>query len=166
MRTDDEIRITGTIQPGQTITVTYQVTINPDGERGNNRARNVLTPDAPLCLTAADCPPPVTVHLIGELDAWKTVDPASGMAVQPGQVVTFTLHFENTGQADVAVDKDDVLTGVLDDATITDPPTSSDPALTVSPISGERFTVTGTLAPAQLVTVTYAVTVNPNGERV
>lgn len=164
VRTDDEIRITGTIQPGQTITVTYQVTINADGERGNNRARNVLTPDGPLCLTAADCPPPATAHPLGELDDWKTVDPASGMTVQPGQVVTFTLHFENVGQADVPVSRDDVLTEVLDDATITDPPTSSDPALTVSPISGGRFTVTGTLAPDQLVTVTYTVTVNANGD--
>lgn len=164
VRTDDEIRITGTIQPGQTITVTYQVTINPDGERGNNRARNVLTPDAPLCLTAADCPPPATAHPLGELDDWKTVDPASGMTVQPGQLVTFTLHFENVGQADVPVSRDDVLTEVLDDATITDPPTSTDPALTVSPITDGRFSVTGTLAPDQVVTVTYTVTVNANGD--
>jgi uncharacterized repeat protein (TIGR01451 family) len=107
----------------------------------------------------------VTVHLIGELDDWKTVDPASGTTVQAGQVVTFTLHFENTGQADVTVARDDELTQVLDDATIAEPPTSSDPALTVSPISGDRFSVTGTLAPAQLVTVSYTVTVNPDGER-
>ncbi len=165
VRTGDQIRTTGMIQPGQTVTVTYQVTINPDGQRGNNNARNVLTPDVPTCLVAADCPPPVTGHSIGELDAWKTVDPVSGTAVQPGKVMTYTLHFQNTGTADVAVNKDDVLTQVLDDATISGAPVSSHPALTLTPVADGRFTMTGSLAPGQLVTVSYAVTVNPDGER-
>lgn len=165
VRTGDQIRTTGQIQPGQTVTVTYQVTINPDGERGNNVARNVLTPDVPPCLVAADCPPPVTEHLIGELDAWKSVDPASGTTVQPGRAMTYTLHFQNTGTAEVSVNKDDVLTQVLDDATITAAPASSDPALTVAPVADGRFTVTGSLTPGQLVTVTYTVTVNPDGQR-
>ncbi|MCP2638277.1 GEVED domain-containing protein [Microbacterium sp. HD4P20] len=171
VRDGDEIRVTGPIQIGQTITVTYQVTVKPDGDRGNNIARNVLTPDVPpeVCAEGdVDCeefPPPTTQHPIGELDDWKTVDPASGGTVQPGQQVTYTLHFENIGEADVAVDKDDVLTAVLDDATITSMPNSSDPSLAVSPLNGDRFTVAGTLAPGQLVTVTYTVMVNPDGQR-
>ncbi|WP_460948300.1 DUF7927 domain-containing protein [Okibacterium endophyticum] len=171
VRNGDEIRITGPIQKDQTITVTYQVTINPDGDRGNNIARNVLTPDVPpeVCADGdADCeefPPPVTEHPLGELDDWKTVDPASGGTVRPGQEVTYTLHFQNTGKADVDVNRDDVLTKVLDDATITTMPASSDSALTVSALNGDRFTVTGTLIPGQVVTVTYTVTVNPDGAR-
>ncbi|WP_458113412.1 GEVED domain-containing protein [Arthrobacter sp. R1-13] len=165
VRSGDQIRTTGMIQPGQTVTVTYQVTIKPDGERGNNSGRNILTPDVPMCLVAQDCPPPATEHFIGELDAWKTVDPVSGTAVQPGKVMTYTLHFQNTGTSEVAVNKDDVLTQVLDDATITGAPVSSDPALTLTPVADGRFTVAGSLAPGQLVTVSYAVTVNPDGER-
>lgn len=105
------------------------------------------------------------VERLGVLDDWKTVDPVSGSTVQPGQAVTYTLHFENTGDADVTVDRDDVLTAVLDDATVTGAPTSSDPALSVSAIAEGRFNVSGTLAPGQVVTVTYTVTVNPDGER-
>jgi uncharacterized repeat protein (TIGR01451 family) len=171
VRDGDEIRVTGPIQVDQTITVTYQVTVKPDGQRGDNIAENVLTPDVPphVCEDGdAACDPfvpPTTTHPIGELDDWKTVDPASGSTVQPGQQVTYTLHFENTGAADVTVDRDDVLTRVLDDATITTAPTSSDPALSVSPVNGDRFSVTGTLVPDQHVTVTYTVTVNPDGQR-
>lgn len=165
VRNDDEIRSTGIIQPGQTVTVTYQVTIKPNGDRGDNVTRNVLTPDVPACLDEAVCPPPTTEHPLGELDDWKTVDPASGSTAQPGQVLTYTLHFENIGEADVPVDADDVLSKVLDDATLTATAVSSDAALTVSALNGDRFTVTGTLAPGQLVTVSYTVTVNPDGQR-
>lgn len=171
VRTGDEIRVTGPIQPGQTVTVRYEVTVKPDGERGDDFARNVLTPDVPPHVCAdgdAGCEPfvpPTTEHPIGELDDWKTVDPASGSTVRAGQEVTYTLHFENTGEADVTVDREDVLTQVLDDATITAAPVSSDPALTVSPVNGDRFAVTGTLAPGQLVTVSYTVTVNADGQR-
>jgi fimbrial isopeptide formation D2 family protein len=171
VRSGDEIRVTGTIQPDQTITVVYEATIKPDGARGDNIAENVLTPDAPPQLCAdgdADCDPfvpPSTTHPIGELDDWKLVNPSSGSTVQAGQQVVYTLHFENIGEADVDVDRDDVLTQVLDDATMTSDPVSSDPALSLSPIDDGRFTVSGTLTPGQHVTVTYTVTVNADGER-
>ncbi|MGM7699089.1 GEVED domain-containing protein [Microbacterium sp. A84] len=165
------IRVTGDLAPGETATVTYQVTIGADGDRGNNIAGNVLTPDVPpyVCEEeAAECDPfvpPTTEHPIGELDDWKTVDPASGSTVQAGQVVTYTLSFENTGEAPVAVNRDDVLTQVLDDVTVTTAPVSSDAALTVSEITDGRFNVFGSLEPGQLVTVTYTVTVNADGAR-
>ncbi|GAA4427248.1 hypothetical protein GCM10023169_26970 [Georgenia halophila] len=171
VRNGDEIRVTGLLQPGQSVTVVYEVTIKADGERGDNIAGNVLTPDVPpqVCADdAEDCeefPPPTTEHPIGELEDWKSVDPASGGTVQPGEEVTYTLSFENTGEADVPVDRDDVLTQVLDDATLTTTAASSDPALTVSQLTGERFTITGTLTPGQVVTVTYTVTVNADGDR-
>jgi uncharacterized repeat protein (TIGR01451 family)/LPXTG-motif cell wall-anchored protein len=166
------IRVTGDLAPGETTTVTYQVTIGADGERGDNIAGNVLTPDVPPYLPPVDCEdcappftPPTTEHPIGELDDWKTVDPASGSTVQPGQVMTYTLSFENTGEAPVPVNRDDVLTQVLDDATVTTAPSSSDAALTVSEITDGRFNVTGSLEPGQVVTVTYTVTVNADGAR-
>ncbi|MDP3949171.1 MAG: hypothetical protein Q8Q19_00785 [Microbacterium sp.] len=156
----DSIRIVGDIDAGQTITVTYQATVKPDGERGDNRLENVLIPDNP-----AVPPVPPVVHPVGELDDWKTVDPASGTTVRPGQVMTYTLHFENIGKALVAVDREDVLTQILDDAAVTSLPVSSDAALTVTEIDGERFGISGSLEPGQLVTVTYQVTVNADGDR-
>lgn len=169
--TDDAIRIVGEIEPGETVTVSYVVTIRPDGERGDNLAKNVVTPDTPPFACAdgdADCDPfipPTTEHPMGELAVWKSVDPASGTTVQPGQVVTYTLHFENTGKADVDVARDDVLTQVLDDAEITALPTASSEALTVSEIADARFSVTGVLTAGESETVTYAVTVKVDGER-
>ncbi len=165
------IRVEGALAPGQVVTVTYAVTVGADGERGDNIVGNVLTADTPPYACAEDdedCAPfapPITEHRVGELDDWKTADPASGGAVQPGQVVTYTLHFENTGEAPVAVDREDVLTQVLDDATMTSAPESSDAALTVSAIADSRFGIAGSLEPGELVTVTYQVTVNADGER-
>lgn len=165
------LRVTGPIGVNATVVVTYTATIKPDGERGDNVAKNVLTPDV-LPYVCADgdtaCDPfvpPTTEHTIGELTDWKTVNPASGGTVTPDQVLTYTLHFQNTGTADVAVNKDDVLTQVLDDAVISADPAASDAALTVTPIAAGRFTVSGTLTPDQTVTVTYKATVEPDGQR-
>ena len=181
-RNGTQIRVTGPIAVDATITVTYQVRIKPDGQRGNNVARNVLTPDTPqvtcdlpmpaggvaLLAFADDCQPvvpPTTDHPIAELDDWKTVDPASGTSVQAGRTVSFTLHFANTGQAPVSVNREDILSGVIDDATLTSGPTASNAALAVSAVSGGRFTITGTLAAGQEATVTYTAVVNPDGAR-
>lgn len=169
VRTGDEIRITGSLAAGATATITYQVTIGRDGTRGNDSARNVVTSDdPPLECTSGVCTPadpPETEHPIGELEDWKTVDPASGATVQPGATLTYTLHFASTGAGPVTVDRDDVVAGVLDDATLTGDPVASDPALTVSAVTDGRFNVSGTLAAGQEVTVTYTVVVNADGNR-
>ena len=167
----EQIRIEGSLPAGTVVTVTYQVTVLPDGDRGDNILANVLTPDAPPYVCAdgdPDCDPfvpPGTDHFIGELRDWKTVDPASGGTVVPGQVVTYTLHFESVGTGPVTVDREDDLTAVLDDATVTSDPVSSDAALAASGIVDGRFGITGSLEPGDAVTVTYQATVNPDGER-
>ncbi|MBS3183468.1 DUF11 domain-containing protein [Leucobacter manosquensis] len=169
--TEAALRIVGELEPGQTATVTYQVTIRPDGERGNNVSTNLLLQDTPAELI--DCvdgecvtpPPPSTEHPIGELDDSKAVNPASGTTLRPGATATYTLTFTNTGKADVDVNRQDVLTGVLDDADLTSPPVASDPALTVSDLVDGRVTITGTLAAGETVTVSYEVTVRGDGER-
>jgi hypothetical protein len=112
------------------------------------------------------CPPvapPTTSHPLGELADWKTVDPASGTSVQAGRVLTYTLHFANTGAAAVDINRDDVLFGVLDDTPLTSPATASESALAASAVSNGSFSVTGSLAPGQEVTVVYTVTVNADG---
>ncbi|ALX65989.1 DUF7927 domain-containing protein [Microbacterium sp. XT11] len=165
------LRVTGELAPGETVTVTYSVTVRPDGERGDNIVGNVLVPDVPPfeCADAdPECDPfvpPATSHPVGELDDWKTVDPASGATVRAGQEVTYTLHFANIGEADVDVAREDVLTQVLDDATVVSPPESSDAALSVFDVADGRFLVAGTLAPGQEATVVYTVVVNDDGER-
>jgi hypothetical protein len=165
-RTGDSIRIVGDIAAGATVTVTYQVTVKPNGQHGDDDLGNVLTPDIPqLCEDGQACPPPITDHPVGDLDDWKSVDPASGTTVQPGAELTYTLHFTNTGRAPVDVTKDDDLSGVVDDADVTAQPVASDAALTVSPIADGRFSVTGSLAAGQTVTVTYQVTVKADGQR-
>jgi uncharacterized repeat protein (TIGR01451 family)/fimbrial isopeptide formation D2 family protein len=168
-RTGDRLRVVGALGAGQTATVTYEVTVRADGERGDDRLGNVLTPDVPVVECTDDgcdeVPPPSTEHPVGELDDWKTVDPASGTAVRAGQEVTYTLHFANTGEGDVAVDREDVLVGVLDDADLTAAPVASDEALAVSEVTDGRFAVTGTLAAGQEATVTYTATVRGDGER-
>ncbi|MDF2506990.1 MAG: hypothetical protein K0Q52_849, partial [Microbacterium sp.] len=168
----EEIRIEGSLPAGVVVTVTYQVTVLPDGERGDNVLTNVLTPDAPpyVCDDSdPDCDPfvpPGTEHFIGELRDWKTVDPASGGTVVPGQVVTYTLHFESVGTGPVVVDREDDLTAVLDDATVTSDPESSDGTLVaVTLIVEGRFGIAGALEPGDAVTVTYQATVNADGQR-
>jgi fimbrial isopeptide formation D2 family protein len=92
----------------------------------------------------------------------KTAVPSSGSFVNPGQSVTYTLTFDNSGGGQpAAVNHTDDLTKVLDDATVTTPPAlATGSGLTVSAISGGKFTVTGTLAARATATVTFTVTVN------
>ena len=168
---EGSLRVVGPIGIGATITVTYAVTIRPDGEHGDNILGNVLVQDVAaelLCDADGDClppAPPATEHPVGELDAWKTVDPVSGTTVRAGDELMYTLHFENVGTAAVPVNQDDVLTAVLDDASLTETATTSDDALAASALVDGRFTVTGALEPDQAATVTYTVTVDPDGQR-
>ncbi|HIY66847.1 MAG TPA: DUF11 domain-containing protein, partial [Candidatus Agrococcus pullicola] len=162
---DGVIRVTGSLEAGQTVTVAYTVTVNPDGERGDNQLGNVVAktdnPD-PRCEDAGvSC----TDHPAGELDDWKTADPASGTTLRPGDQVTYTLHFENIGNAPVEFARDDVLDAVLDDADVTVQPVASSDSLDVTEIVDGRFTVTGMLEPGEIATVSYTVTIRPDGER-
>lgn len=162
---DGAVRVTGILEPEQEVTVSYTVTVVPDGERGDDLLRNVVaktgTEDPQCDDESVSC----TEHPVGELDDWKSVDPAMGSTLRPGQEATYTLHFENTGKAPVEVNRDDVLTRVLDDAEVTAEPVSSSDALTVTAIDDERFTVAGSLEPGDLVTVDYTVKVKADGER-
>ncbi len=168
----DQLRVEGDLAAGETATVTYQVTVRGDGERGDDVVGNVVIPDRPPYMPAPECEqecepfePPFTVHPVGELDDWKTVDPSSGTTVVAGEDLTYTLHFENIGEGPIDVSREDALAGVLDDATVTAQPVTSDDALTVTAIVDGRFGIVGTLEPGQHVTVEYAVTVNEDGAR-
>ncbi|HEY4536637.1 MAG TPA: DUF11 domain-containing protein [Enteractinococcus sp.] len=173
---NNQLTITGALGAGETATVTYQVTINADGERGDDIAANFLldnTPDGedpPTPPTEAVCQPAdserpdCTATPIGHLLVTKAVN-ASTDPVEAGTELTYTLTFDNQGQGPVAVDHTDILTDVLDDATISSAPTADDDALEVSEIVEGQFTVTGELAAGQTVVVEYTVTVNDETDR-
>jgi uncharacterized repeat protein (TIGR01451 family) len=151
----------GDLAPGRTALVTYTVKVRPEDQRGDSRLVNFMvgrgaTPPAtcdPAAKTA-DC----TTNPIAEMHDWKTADPVSGTIVTPGQRLTYTLHFRNSGTAPVMVDRVDDMVHVVDDAAIVAVPRSSDPSITVTGIDG-KFTMKGTVQPGRTVTVTYGVRV-------
>lgn len=96
----------------------------------------------------------------GKLEVAKSSDPASGTTVTPGQTLTYTLTFKNTGGQPVTVDQEDVLTGVLDDAALVVGSISAQtPLAAVLNGAGNRIKVTGELAPGDTKTITYKVKV-------
>ncbi|MBM7518722.1 isopeptide-forming domain-containing fimbrial protein [Nocardioides nitrophenolicus] len=89
----------------------------------------------------------------------KSVDPRAGTAVSPGQLVTYTLGFDNTaGRRAAPVDHTDVLTGVLDDAELVDGSLTPQAPLTATR-AGDRIRIGGSVPAGQTRTVTYQVRV-------
>ncbi|MDN5668145.1 MAG: hypothetical protein L0G87_07085, partial [Renibacterium salmoninarum] len=64
-----------------------------------------------------------------------------------------------------AVDEFDDMSRVLDDATVNSQPVSDNAALQVSAVSGNRFTIKGTIDPGQTVQIKYSVKVNQPSNR-
>src|SRR5690606_15279654 len=97
-------------------TVTYTVEVGADGQRGDNVLGNFLMEtgeEPPTECNGFNC----TTNPVPQLEDWKTVE-ADNTPVVAGTVLTYTLHFENTGAATGTVDKVDDLTHVLDVATL------------------------------------------------
>lgn len=165
---DGRFSITGELDAGQTVTVTYTVTVNAMDELGDTELGNfLLDPTDPTPETPGECEPgseDCTYNPVPRMEDSKSVTPESGTAVVPGEELTYTLTFENTSTVPAAVDRVDDLTHILDDAEVTVAPTASDAALTVSDVADGRFSITGELAAGQTVTVTYTVIVNANDD--
>lgn len=106
--------------------------------------------------------------LLPNLVASKTVDPASGTMVQSGQVLTYTLTFDNTtGTAPAAVSYTDWLGDVIDASSFVansiTTTTTSGASLTVVNNSGapaKTLVITGVVAAGAKSLVTYQVKVN------
>ncbi|WP_430644761.1 DUF6923 family protein, partial [Agromyces sp. GXS1127] len=161
----DQLVVTGNAPPGTTVTVSYTVTVNPDGERGDDVLGNVLyetgTTPPEECVEGD---PLCTTNPVGSVTVAKDVTPDDGSSVEAGDEVTFTLTFTSNGPADAVVDYTDDWSGVLDDASLVSGPTADAPLVVTVAGDGSSFTVTGTLPPGTY-TVTYTVVVNPDGER-
>ncbi|WP_152364600.1 prealbumin-like fold domain-containing protein [Microlunatus speluncae] len=163
---DGRFTVSGLLAAGRTVTVGYAVKINPDGRRGDDVLRDFVV--------AADAAPPAeceadnllcTENPVPALAVIKSVDPENGSEVAAGQRLSYALRFTNTGAAPVAVGFDEVIAGLLDDATLVTKPTSSDPSVTVSAVSDGRIRLAGSVNPGATVTVRYAVEVKPDGQR-
>jgi len=148
---------TGPLDVGQEVTVTYQVKViaNPQPGASLHNSVECDDPNDPTCIND---------HQIGAagLQITKTSSPPNGTVVTAGQVVTYTLTAQNTGDVTLTpVNLSDDLSDVLDNATLVGSPTSS-----VSPLpsvsSAHVLTWTGSLNAHQTVTITYQVTVNSN----
>ncbi|MFJ3957084.1 prealbumin-like fold domain-containing protein [Arthrobacter sp. NPDC090010] len=98
-----------------------------------------------------------------ELVVSKTVDPASGTVLNPGQRAGYTLTFDNRkGTAAVDVEYTDLLDDVLDDADLVEGSIVVEPTLTAV-LKGSHLIIGGEVPSGKSLTVRYAVTVKPSG---
>ncbi|MEL7978094.1 CshA/CshB family fibrillar adhesin-related protein [Isoptericola sp. F-RaC21] len=158
---EPELSWSGALEPGETATITYSVTVN-DPLTGDGTLTNaVVGPDESNCDEGADPANPDcgTVTPVRALQITKTAEPDGNVA--PGDTVAYTVTVENTGGADYTAEDlatfDDDLTEVLDDAVY-----NGDEAADVGEVSYEEPTLSwqGPLAAGQTATITYSVTVN------
>ncbi|WP_235866451.1 isopeptide-forming domain-containing fimbrial protein [Serinibacter arcticus] len=149
----------GSLAVGETVTITYTVTLDADVPAGtviNNIASGSATPPG---LPPIEPPPVETEHPVPGFTLTKTSDPVSGTAVQGGSTITYSVTGTNTGATvlDPVVITDD-LAAVLDNAELTGAPTAS---LGSAPVlAGTTLTWNGSLAAGQAVTLTYTVTLD------
>ncbi|WP_370582692.1 GEVED domain-containing protein [Plantibacter sp. VKM Ac-2885] len=149
----------GPVAAGETVTVTYSVTVN-DPPSGDSQIDNAVTSTTPgnNCPTGNTDPACIVQIPSGSYTVQKA---ASTDVVNPGDIVTYTVTVTNTGEqayteTDPASFSDD-LTAVLDDATY------NDDASAGATVSGNTLAWSGALPVGQSVVVTYSVTVkNPD----
>ena len=142
------------IMPGQTITITYSVTVkSPD--TGDHALLNTVTPPSGIsCGSACSTNNPVP-----GIQFTKTANVA---VAHPGDVVTYTVSATNTGQvaytAGSPASLTDDLSAVLDDATY-----NAGSATGGATVAGSTLSWSGALAIGATTSFTYSVTIkNPN----
>lgn len=169
---DGKVHVTGTAAPRHISTVSISVGVNSDDERGNSVLRALVARTDAVNPECGDVGVACTEHVAGAAQSEITVDPPSGSTVHAGGEATYTMTFRNTGAVPGKVYADVVLTGVLDDADVTELPLASSDVLAVSSIIeqsfeglDQRFSITGMLPPGETVTVQFRVTAKPDGER-
>jgi large repetitive protein len=149
---------TGNLTPGQTVTITYTVTVsNPD--LGDRQLVNIATSDN----AGSNCPtgtanPTCIVTVIDLIPALTITKTANVSTVTPGSAVGYTIIIANAGQTPyTAANVTDSLAGVLGDAAYNHDATASTGTVSyASPV----LSWTGDLAAGVTATIHYSVTVN------
>ncbi|MFI0975804.1 isopeptide-forming domain-containing fimbrial protein [Streptomyces sp. NPDC021093] len=148
---------TGDVPAGQTVTVTYSVTVNKPATGDGKLSNVVVGPEDSNCepgSTDEDCTSPGGE--VAELKFKKSLDKAG--VLKPGDKVTFTVTIDNPGTAAYpGASFEDDLSDVLDDATY-----NEDAAATAGNVRYEapKLSWTGDVPAGGTVTVTYSVTIN------
>ena len=142
------------IMPGQTITITYSVTVKSPDTGDHNLLNTVTPPSGISCGSACSTNNPVP-----GIQFTKTANVA---VAHPGDVVTYTVSATNTGQvaytAGSRASLTDDLTAVLDDATY-----NAGSATGGATVTGSTLSWSGALAIGATTSFTYTVTIkSPN----
>ncbi|MFG3340497.1 collagen-binding domain-containing protein [Glycomyces sp. NPDC048151] len=156
----DTLTWTGDVPAGQTVTITYSVTVDDPDEGDQVLANALVGPGGSTCV-ACTTETPVAV-----LEIAKSNDGAPEWPLQPGATVDYTVTITNTGEtAYTGAEVRDDLTKVLDDAAY-----NGDAQADSGDIDYEvpELVWTGDVAVDQTVTITYSVTVDtpPGGDAV
>lgn len=145
----------GPLAAGESIDIIYTVVYDADGGGDHVLLNTACVPidEAPSKPEACDS----TQTPAAALEIEKTVDPADGTSVDPGDVLTYTLSFRNVGASPAVLNARDDLSGLLDDADLG--PIVADPGITVV-LDGTELEITGTVPASPVaLTVTYTATV-------
>ena len=146
---------TGDVAVGQTVTITYSVTVRSPGTGDHLLTNAVVGPEDSNCPPGSTDPACTTGTNVAELQLTKTMSPSGP---KPGDTVTYTITATDTGKAPYkGASWTDDLTKALDDATYNQDAkaTAGTTAYTAPTLSW-----TGDLAAGQSATTVYTVTVH------
>jgi len=163
--TGTELTWTGPLAVGQTLVITYQVTVKA-GATVNDTIVNRVISDVPSNCeedpTLPECEV-IIIPSVPDLALKKVSNPASGSKVKAGATITYTVTAKNTGNTDLdPVDIVDNMKDVLDNATLVAGSISATidgQAAAAATLVGTDLKWTGRLNVGQTLTLTYKVKV-------